>query len=605
MNARCSSNISSDNLSSFELIFAFWQKVSERRKFQIKALIILMLLNGVCEIISIGSVVPFLSVLVNSKNLWEKSYIKELSLNFGIQNHFGLILPMTLIFIFSVFISAFIKLLNIWSTGRLSASIGSDFSCSAFERTLYQPYSVHISRNSSDLIASISIQIKTCLAILESVLNMISALVVLLSILFVLIIIDWKVAFIIFSVFGIVYIFIRFIARKRLDINGKKIDQFTKNQVKYLSEGIGAIREVLLSGNQKNYIKVYREKDLKLWQLGAQNNLISISPRYILEAFGLLIIASVSYGLVQLNNQNTEVLPILGAIALGAQRLLPTSQIIYSSWAVLRGNKSALYSVLSLLNQPIPKEIKFKQFSKLKFNSEIIFKDVSFKYSQNNKRVINKISFKIKKGERIGIIGKTGSGKSTLVDILIGLLYPTAGSVFVDNTKLDFENNFKDIINWRMNIAHVPQSIYLSDSSIAQNIAFGIPKENVDFNLVRDAARKAQIDSFIEQMPKGYQTYVGERGIKLSGGQRQRIAVARALYREAKLLVFDEATSALDNNTEQAIMNSIENLSSELTIILIAHRLSTVKNCDRIFELNDGELIKIYKKNELAEKFFT
>ena len=177
MNSRCSSNISSDNLSSFELVVAFWQKVSEKRKFQIKALIILMLFNGVCEIISIASVVPFLSVLVNSKNLWEKPFIKEYSLYFGIQDHSGLLLPITLIFIFSIFISAFIKLLNIWATGRLSASIGSDFSCSAFERTLYQPYSVHISRNSSDLVASVSIQIKTCLAILESVLNMISAFV--------------------------------------------------------------------------------------------------------------------------------------------------------------------------------------------------------------------------------------------------------------------------------------------------------------------------------------------------------------------------------------------------------------------------------------------
>ena len=605
MNSRCTTNISSDNLSSFELIVSFWKKVSDRRKVQIKALMILMLFNGVCEIISIGSVVPFLSVLVNSKTLWEKPFIKEISSYVGIQDHYGLLFPVTVIFVFSIFLSAFIKLLNIWATGRLSASIGSDFSCSAFERTLYQPYAVHISRNSSDLIASVSIQIKTCMAILESVLNMISAFVVLLSILFVLIIVDWKVAFIIFSVFGIIYIFIRLVARKRLDINGKKIDQFTKNQVKYLTEGIGAIRDVLLSGNQKNYVKVYREKDIKLWHLGAQNNLISISPRYILEAFGLLIIASVSYVLVQLNNQNTEILPVLGAIALGAQRLLPTSQIIYSSWAVLRGEKAALYSVLSLLNQPIPEEIKFKNFSKSKFKKEIEFKDVSFKYSSNTKEVLNKINFKIKKGERIGIIGKTGSGKSTLVDILIGLLYPTSGSVFIDDSKLDFATNFKDIIDWRSNIAHVPQSIYLSDSSIAQNIAFGIPKESINFNLVKESARKAQIDSFIEQLPKAYQTYVGERGVRLSGGQRQRIAVARALYRESKLLVFDEATSALDNSTEKAIMNSIAKLSSELTIILIAHRLSTVRNCDRIFELNEGELIKIYKKNELSEKFYT
>ena len=605
MNSRCSSNISSDNLSSFELLVSFWHKVSGRRKVQIKVLILLMLFNGFCEILSISSVVPFLSVLVNSETLWEKPFIKEISSYFGIQDHYGLLLPITMIFVFSIFLSAFIKLLNIWATGRLSASIGSDFSCSAFERTLYQPYSVHISRNSSDLIASVSIQIKTCMAILESVLNMISAFVVLLSILFVLILVDWKVAFIIFTVFGVIYTLIRLFARKRLDINGKKIDQFTKNQVKYLTEGIGAIRDVLLSGNQKNYVKVYREKDIKLWHLGAQNNLISISPRYILEAFGLLIIASVSYGLVQFNNQNAEILPILGAIALGAQRLLPTSQIIYSSWAVLRGEKAALHSVLSLLNQPIPEEIKFKSFSKSKFKKEIEFKDVSFEYSSNTKKVLNKINFKIKKGERIGIIGKTGSGKSTLVDILIGLLYPTSGSVFIDDSKLDFTTNFKEIIDWRSNIGHVPQSIYLSDSSIAQNIAFGIPIENINLNLVKEAARKAQINSFIEQLPKTYQTYVGERGVRLSGGQRQRIAVARALYREAKLLVFDEATSALDNSTEKAIMNSIAKLSSDLTIILIAHRLSTVRNCDRIFELNEGKLIKIYKKNELSEKFYT
>lgn len=601
MTVSCSTN----NPSSFKLLYSFWQKISERRKDQIKLLILLMLLNGICEIISIGSVVPFLSVLVNSKDLWQKPFIKELSSYIGIDDHTGLLLPVTIIFIFSIFLSAYIKLLNIWATERLSASIGSDFSSSAFERTLYQPYSVHISRNSSDLIASVSVQIKTCLAILKSVLNMISALVVLLSITFVLIIVDWRVAFLIFSVFGALYALIRLFAKTRLDINGKKIDELTKNQVRYLTEGIGAIRDVLLSGNQINYVRIYRKKDFRLWQLSAQNNLISISPRYILEAFGLLILASISYGLVQLNNQTSEILPVLGAIALGAQRLLPTSQIIYSSWAVFVGNKAALSSVLKLLNQPIPKEIKVKNSYKSNFQKEIVFENVSFKYGSSRKEVLKNISFKIKKGERIGIIGKTGSGKSTLIDILIGLLYPSKGAVFVDNKKLDYTNNYQEIINWRTNIAHVPQSIYLSDSSIAQNIGFGIPKDEINYDLVKDAAQKAQIDDFINQLPKGYLTYVGERGVKLSGGQRQRIAVARALYRNAKLLVFDEATSSLDNSTEKAIMNSIENLTPDLTVILVAHRLSTVRNCDRIFEMKGGELIKIYKKNEFPEKNYT
>ena len=212
------------------------------------------------------------------------------------------------------------------------------------------------------------------------------------------------------------------------------------------------------------------------------------------------------------------------------------------------------------------------------------------------------MSFSIKKGERIGIIGKTGSGKSTLIDLLIGLIYPSKGSIYIDDLKLNNKINFNNILRWRANIAHVPQSIYLTDNTIAENIAFGVPFNEIDQKLLIKSAKNAQIDSFVNTLPKGFNTLVGERGVRLSGGQRQRIAVARALYSKANLLVFDEATSALDSNTERAIINSINKLSKNLTVIMIAHRLSTVKNCDRIFEISNGKLINIFGKGELLDK---
>jgi len=278
--------------------------------------------------------------------------------------------------------------------------------------------------------------------------------------------------------------------------------------------------------------------------------------------------------------------------------LLPAIQLLYGGWAGIKGNEASLADALKLLQQPLPADLHDPEPAPLKFEQSIRFINVRFQYYENGPWVLNSLDLTIPKGSRIGFVGTTGGGKSTTLDILMGLLVPVSGQILVD----DISIINKQRRAWQKNIAHVPQAIYLADSTLAENIAFGVPSELVNMERVKTAASQAQIAKFIEDQPKGYQAFVGERGIRLSGGQRQRIGIARALYKNASVLVFDEATSALDNNTEQAVVDAIENLNRELTILLIAHRLSTVRHCDKIFELENGRIISQGTYQELIER---
>jgi len=273
-------------------------------------------------------------------------------------------------------------------------------------------------------------------------------------------------------------------------------------------------------------------------------------------------------------------------------------QLAYSSWSNIQGAQASLQDAIELLDQPLPDYANQPQAKPLPFKKHIELKNLSFRYTKQTPLVLNKISYVISKGSRTGFIGITGSGKSTLLDIIMGLLQPTAGSLLIDNNLITLANNRA----WQAHIAHVPQSIFLADSSIEENIAFGVPKAEIDRNRVQLAARQAQIADIIESWPKKYKTFVGERGIRLSGGQRQRIGIARALYKQADVIIFDEATSALDNDTEQAVMQAIENLGNDLTILIIAHRLTTLKNCTQVVELGDGGIKRIGSYDEIVNK---
>jgi ATP-binding cassette subfamily B protein len=402
-----------------------------------------------------------------------------------------------------------------------------------------------------------------------------------------LIAIDPMVAVVTAVGFGASYALITWMYRQRLHFNSKRIAYEQTQVVKALQEGLGGIRDVLLDGTQPIYCDIYSQADYRLRRAQGNNVFIGGSPRYAMEALGMVLIAALAFGLSQQAGGIATAMPVLGALALGAQRLLPALQQMYSSWASIAGSRESLADTLELLTQPLPLELLQPVSGPLRFLDKIRFESVRFRYTSDGPLVLDGLDLTVYKGARVGFVGSTGSGKSTTLDLLMGLLMPSEGKILVDEEPISGSR----LKAWQRSIAHVPQNIYLADGTLAENIAFGVPTDAINLDRVRQAARQAQISDFIESSPQGYHAYVGERGVRLSGGQRQRIGIARALYKQASVLVFDEATSALDNTTEESVMNAIEGLSSELTILIIAHRLSTLRSCDIIVELEHGRAL--------------
>jgi ATP-binding cassette subfamily B protein len=311
----------------------------------------------------------------------------------------------------------------------------------------------------------------------------------------------------------------------------------------------------------------------------------------------MVLIAMIAVGLARQDEYAGSTIVILGLFALGAQRLLPILQQMYYSWTTIKGNQETLNDIINLLDQKMPEiaSVHSSLVKRIEFNQNIELEGISFRYGESMPWVLEGISLVISKGSRVGFIGETGSGKSTLLDVVMALLSPTIGRLKIDGITIT-ENNYDQ---WQLNIAHVPQSIYLIDATISENIAFGEPREKINPQRVRMAAQKAQIAQTIESWQHGYDTIVGERGVRLSGGQRQRIAIARALYKDVGLIVFDEATSALDEETEESLMGAINSLGNDLTILMIAHRVTTLRGCNHIVELASGRIKKIGSYQDL------
>ena len=371
--------------------------------------------------------------------------------------------------------------------------------------------------------------------------------------------------------------------------------------MKVLQEGIGAIKDVLLKSNQEIFINIFKKEERLLRNRQAENAFIAYFPRYMMESLGLLLIAIISYLLINEEDNISEVLPLLGVLAIGAQRLIPSLQQIYTNWAGIKDRSASVQSVIRLAEMEMPIQLKPTKRVIPKSENFIKIKSLSF-YYQKNIRTLENINLEIKKGQKIGIIGTTGSGKTTLMEILMGLIPPKEGYMEINDEDIYSERNKQLLVNWRSSISYVPQNIFLSDFSIKENVAFGLNKKDIDINKVKLACKAAQIEKYIESTPYKYDGLVGERGISLSGGQCQRIAIARALYENKNFLFLDEATSSIDTITEQKIMNSIEKLYSQKTIIMIAHRISTLKNCNKVIELKEGKILKIHGKEWIKNK---
>jgi ATP-binding cassette, subfamily B, bacterial PglK len=589
--------ISTLTVTILNLFLRIWRHLSRRRKLQFFLVLVLMLVSALAEVISLGAVLPFIGALVSPDKVFNHPLVADVVQVLGITSADQLVLPFTIAFVAAALGAGAIRMLLLWVNSRLVFASGTDLSIAVYQRTLYQPYSVHIARNSSMMISYVTDGVERTVGLFTQLLILISSSVLLVAIMFALIAIDPIVASVAFTGFGACYGIITWLTRRRLERNSQIIAQKKVQVIKALQEGLGGIRDVLLDGTQPVYCEIYRKAEVLLKRAMASNLFIAGSPRYAMEALGICLITALAY---ELNNQEgglANALPTLGALVLGTQRLLPALQQGYSAWTHLVGNIASTEGTVQLLEQSLADQALQTDISPLEFKQSIRLDNVCFRYSSDGPWVLYDLGLEITKGARVGFVGSTGSGKSTALDLLMGLLQPTEGEFLVDGQSL----GKKYARAWQKNIAHVPQAIYLSDSTIAENIAFGVPLESIDMERVRQAAKQAQISDFIENQSEGYNVFVGERGVRLSGGQRQRIGIARAFYKKASLLVFDEATSALDNATERSVIKSLEELSRDITIILIAHRLTTIQHCDIVVELDDGKVVAQGTYEQLCE----
>ena len=583
------------NQNIFFLVRSLWIYLSKIRKRQIKFLTIFVFLSSFAEFLSIYSLVPFLTVLTNPEAIYRNQLVKKFSNTFFIDIGDNLILYLTIIFLVANLSAGFFRLLFNFYTYKISALAGADLSSLAYKYTINKPYSYHLNSNSNKSIGTVAKDINEIIYyVIIPTFQLIASVTIAIIIIFTLFIVSFNItinSLIIISLFY--FLFVKLTTTKILKLSKINL-KLNQNLIKLVQESIGGIRDIILSSNQSYFIKNFSTKELILRKSEAYCSFLSIVPKLIIEPIAIVLIACFGFYIVSFGNSR-EVIPTLGALTFSGLRLLPFAQRIYEGITLPKIAKSRVVSLLSILNNSLyeNKEVNGK-IKKFDFKQKIQLKNITFKYEKDTSPVLDDINFTINKGERIGIIGATGSGKSTIIDLIMCLIAPVKGSVWVDDKNL-FKGKYKNVNfvrSWQSAFMHVPQNIFLADASIAENIAFGLSKDKIDSKKLKEAVKKAHLYDFVSKTKGGFNTIVGEKGIRLSGGQRQRIGIARALYKNSKIIFLDEATSALDEVTEEKIMNEFNQLGSDVTIIIITHRINTLRYCDKIYEIDSGKITK-------------
>jgi ABC-type multidrug transport system fused ATPase/permease subunit len=564
--------------------------MSPARRRAFISVLALMLVGAFAELVAIGSVVPFLSLLAGEAGRPPFRWLTDLFEAFGARGREQQLVAASLLFMAAALVAGALRLKLAWSTQNFVFGLGHELAVEIQRRTLAQPYSFHISRNSSEIVASLEKVQVLVFGVLLQLMQAITAAFIALFIIAALVRIDPFTAAVAALAFGTLYGLVSVLTRKRLARNSAVLGSAYRQRVQIIQESLGGIRDVIIDDSQAVYLDEFRKIDRRMTRARATTAFMASAPRFVIEATGMVVIAALALVISGREGSLAQALPILGAVALGAQRLLPLIQQLYQGWTNLAGNRSIAGQVLDLLELPIEEQVPPSRVEALGLKDRIAFDNVSFTYPGRLRPAVEDIGLAIERGSRVALVGPTGSGKSTLADLLMGLLEPSIGQITVDGVPLDRATRRA----WQRGIAHVPQSIFLADASIARNIAFAVPPSEIDLVRVAKAAATAQLDEFIASLPDGYETAVGERGVRLSGGQRQRLGIARAIYKDAPVLVLDEATSALDHDTEQAVMGALDRLGGEgRTIVIIAHRRSTVEHCDLVARIDNGRIAEL------------
>lgn len=554
-----------------------------------------MFLNAGGELCTIGAVLPLLSLISQPRGAWHYPWIFEILQAFGGPSQTRLLVIATAIFAGFAIVTGMLRLQLTKSTFTFAYDLAHELALEIQRRLLHQPYAFHVQRNTSTLISSLD---KANILVFDIVLPLMQALIgafIALFIVAALVAVDPAIAIVAATIFFAIYLLISMLTKTRLAANSMVISRAIDERLKIMQESLGGIREVIIDGCQSAYLASFDRENWKLGRARADTAVIAAAPRFIIETIGIVAIALVALAASRRAGGFTAALPALGAVALGAQRLLPLIQQVYRGWSSASGHMSIVNQTVELLTLPIDEQyVGDGAGPALPLRDKIRVHNLAFTYPGRRSSTLERISFQIPAGSAIALIGETGSGKSTLTDLLMGLLEPSEGEIWIDGVHLTRNNCHR----WQRSIAHVPQTIFLTDSTIAQNIALSLPNSSPDRRRIVDAARRAQLHDFILSLPAGYDTIVGERGVRLSGGQRQRLGIARAIYKAAPVVILDEATNALDDLTEQAVLAGLEELRRDgCTIIIIAHRLSIVRRCDFVVQLEGGRLVEFNPTN--------
>lgn len=576
--------------------------LNRNEKIQSILILILISIMALLETIGIASILPFMAVLTNP-NLIETNLILnkmfEISYIFGVNSNQHFLFALGVFVFFMLIISQIFKIFTTYIQVRFIYMREYTLGKSVLENYLHQPYSWFLNRHSAELGKTILSEVQILVFNgMFPLMELIAKGTVTIALVILLIIVDPTLAILIGISLTGAYSIIFYFVRNYLRRNGEK--RLINNQLRFkaVSEAFGAAKEVKVGGLENTYIKSFSNSSQIYAQAFASQSVISQLPRYVLEAIGFGgILLMILYMMVKTGNFNNS-LPVISLYVFAGYRLLPALQQMYSAFVQLTFIEPSLDKLSNDIEslKPISKN---QNEEPLSFKQSIKLKNVYYCYPNSSRNALTNTSLNIPSKSKIGLIGSTGSGKTTLVDIILGLLDPQKGHLEVDGKIITKQNTR----SWQKSIGYVPQHIYLSDDTISANIAFGVESKYIDQKAVEKASKIANLHEFIiNELPNNYQTNIGERGVKLSGGQRQRIGIARAIYHNPKILILDEATSALDNYTEKAVMDAINNLSKDMTIIIIAHRLNTIKMCDTIFKIDKGQVISHGTYDELINQ---
>ncbi len=567
--------------------------IAPQEKRQLLVLFISILLMALFQTLGVVSILPFMSIVMQPEIIESNRWLNWLYNSLGFTGINSFIFFIGILVLLIIIIGNLTSALATWLKVRFVYRQNHNISTALLKKYLSLPYVYFLTQNTTDLSKNILSEAGVLTnAFMLPLIEIVIKGFVFISILSMLLFTNIYITILSATILGGSYALIYLYFHSKLKINGAKRLKENKLRFKTAGEALGGIKDIKVMGREDFFYRKYFKHSREFSNLQAWSRLIGTIPRYFLEAIAFGgIITLVLYFITTAGNVN-EVIPLVSFFAFAAYRLMPALQGVFASFALVRFSQTTVNRIIEDLSEKGGFSEQFLVYEKepikpMPFNNSLQLKEVSYNYPNTNEPVIHSLSLLIQRNTSVGLVGPTGAGKTTLVDVILGLLTPQKGEFSVDGVKIDESN----ILNWQKSLGYVPQHIYLSDDTIINNIAFGISGEKIDREAVEHVARISNLHDFIiSELPNGYQTIVGERGIRLSGGERQRVGIARALYHDPEVLVFDEATSSLDGITESAVLEAVNNVAKLKTMIIIAHRLPTVKDCDIIYLIDKGKI---------------